>query len=92
MFYVYILISNIDGSLYTGQTHDLRKRILRHNKGYVHSTKRKIPYTLGYFEIYSTRAEAMWREWELKTKVNTQQKKKLIDGFDRDLIKTILTD
>jgi predicted GIY-YIG superfamily endonuclease len=58
----------------------------------VRSTKRKIPYDLGYFEIYATRAEAMWREWELKTKVNTEQKKKLIEDFDKSMIKSILTE
>jgi putative endonuclease len=82
MFYVYILKSTCDGSLYTGQTKDLRARILRHNKGYVKSTKYKIPYHLGYFEMYATRAEAMWREWEFKTKINTDQKNTLISEFD----------
>lgn len=90
MFYVYILVSQLDGSLYTGQTHDLRKRLLRHNKGYVRSTRSKIPYSLGYFEVYMTRAEAMLREWELKTKVNTAQKKKMIDGFDKNMIRSIV--
>ena len=92
MFYTYILISQIDGSLYTGQTQDLRKRLLRHNKGHVRSTRRKIPYDLGYFEVYANRAEAMWREWELKTKVNTAQKKKLIDSFEKNLIISIISE
>jgi len=91
MFYVYILISQRDGTLYTGQTSNLKKRFIRHNKGQVKVTKSKIPYELGYFESYSTRAEAMWREWELKTKFSTEQKKKLIAEFDRTKIKEILS-
>ncbi|MFZ4622087.1 MAG: GIY-YIG nuclease family protein [Bacteroidota bacterium] len=66
--------------------------MLRHNKGYVRSTRRKIPFDLGYFEVYSTRTEAMWREWELKTKVNTTEKKKLVDGFEKNMIKSILSE
>jgi putative endonuclease len=90
MFFVYILISLFDGSLYTGQTNDLQKRLQRHNQGYVRSTKRKTPYELGYFEAFQTRSEAMWREWELKTKVSTDKKKKMISEFDKAKIIAIL--
>lgn len=82
MFYVYILVSKVDGSLYTGQTNNLEKRILRHNKGLIQSTKNKRPYDLGYFEEFATRSEAMFREWELKKKWNTERKKKLISTFN----------
>ena len=88
-YYVYILVSRVDGSLYTGQTEDLEGRLKRHNAGQIHSTKGKKPYDLGYFEENQTRAEAMWREWELKKKWNTERKKKLIASFDRSRTKKV---
>jgi putative endonuclease len=82
-FYVYIAVSDRDGSLYTGQCGNLAERLRRHNSGLVKATKGKAPYRLGYFEEYETRAEAMWREWQLKKRFNTERKKKLIRGFDQ---------
>ena len=82
-YFVYILVSEADGSLYTGQTRDLSGRIIRHNKGQVKTTRSKAPFKLGYYETYSTRSEAMWREWELKKRWNTDRKKKLILEFDQ---------
>ena len=90
VYYVYILESETDGSLYTGQTNNLRSRFRRHNRGLIKATKAKTPYRMGYFEIYGKRAEAMRREWELKTKWNTERKKRLIRGFDPDKIKEVL--
>jgi putative endonuclease len=89
-FYAYIAVSEKDGSLYTGQCVSLSQRLKRHNRGLVKATRRKAPYRLGYFEEYPTRAEAMWREWELKKKYNTQRKKKLIEEFDQEKLKEIL--
>jgi len=56
----------------------------------IKSTRSKIPYDLGYFEIYPTRSEAMWREWELKKKWNTARKQKLVSNFDRSKAEEIL--
>ena len=89
-FYVYILVSEVDGSLYTGQTTDLKTRLKTHNKGLVKSTKRRSPYRLGYYEVCDTRSDAMRREWELKKKWNTGRKKRLVEGFDRKSINRIL--
>ena len=89
-FYVYILESQVDGSLYTGQTSHLSNPLETHNKGLVKSTKAKRPYSLVYFEIFSTRSEAMWREWELKKKWNTERKKKLIRSFDQSKVRELL--
>jgi putative endonuclease len=90
VFYVYILVSLLDSSLYTGQTNHLPERLKRHNRGNVKTTKQKAPYRLAYFEAYPTRSQAMWREWEFKTKWNTERKKKLITSFDNALISKIL--
>ena len=89
-YYVYILRSLVDGSLYTGQTKNLKDRLSRHNRGMIRSTKAKAPFELGYFEVVGTRAEAMWREWELKKQWNTLRKKRAIAEFDTTKIKEIL--
>jgi putative endonuclease len=90
MYFVYILVSRVDESLYTGQTQNLPARFISHNKGRVQSTRRKLPWRLGYFEVFERRAEAMWREREFKKKWNTERKKRLIAGFDRSKIEEIL--
>lgn len=89
-FYVYILKSSIDSSLYTGQTNNLKDRLKKHNFGRIKSTKNKIPYNLVYFEEYETRSEAMLREWELKKKWNTHRKRKLIENFNEVKVNKIL--
>ena len=89
-FFVYMLVSEKDGSLYTGQTSDIKARLERHNRGVIRATKRKAPYRLGYVEEHATRSEAMWREWELKKKYNTERKRKMIEGFDPRKIEELL--
>ena|SRR3989338_2956963 len=43
MYYVYILLSGKDGKLYIGSTPDLKKRIEKHEHGYVLATKHRQP-------------------------------------------------
>lgn len=66
MFYVYILKSEYNGSLYTGFTIDLRERFQKHNKGLVQSTKRYLPWELIYYEAYKSKKDALMREKQLK--------------------------
>jgi len=66
MFFVYILKSRKDKSLYIGYTSDLRKRFKEHNSGLVRSTKSKRPWHLVYYEAYSSRQDATKRENNLK--------------------------
>ena len=89
-YYAYILVSKVDGSLYTGQTNNLKERLRRHNAGLTRASKTKAPYDVGYFEMYESRSEAMWREWEFKKKWNTERKKKLIASFDKSKLNEIL--
>ena len=90
MYFVYILVSGVDESLYTGQTQNLPARLISHNKGRVQATRRKMPWRIGYFEAFERRADAMWREREFKNKWNTERKKKLIAAFDRSKIEQLL--
>lgn len=70
-----------DGSLYTGWTNDLSKRVAAHNAGTgAKYTKSHGPVKLVYFEVSETKEEAMHREWEIK-QLTKAQKEKLIEGF-----------
>jgi putative endonuclease len=66
MFYVYILKSKKDESLYIGYTNDLKRRFDEHNKGQSRFTKFKIPLELIYYEAYKSQSDAKHREKMLK--------------------------
>ncbi|MDD7148948.1 MAG: GIY-YIG nuclease family protein [Lachnospiraceae bacterium] len=56
-----------DGTLYTGWTNDLEKRIACHNqKKGAKYTKSRTPVTLVYSEQFETKEEAMRREYRIK--------------------------
>ncbi len=78
-FTVYILKSELHERYYIGQTNDIEKRLIRHNKGYVKSTKAYIPWTLVYVEDFKTRNESVSRELELKRWKSKIKIKELID-------------
>ena len=74
MNYTYIVRCS-DGSLYTGWTNDLEKRVAAHNGGKgAKYTKSRRPVSLAYYEEFRTKEEAMRREWEIK---HMSRKKKL---------------
>ena len=77
MNYVYILLC-ADGSLYTGWTNDLKKRVAVHNAGKgAKYTKARRPVTLVYSEAFETKQQAMRREWEIK-RLSRQEKLLLV--------------
>lgn len=64
--YTYILKCR-DGSLYTGWTNDLNKRVKDHNTGKgAKYTKTRGPVELIYYEAFQTKEEAMRREYAIK--------------------------
>ncbi len=66
MNYTYILECK-DGSLYTGWTNNLEKRVKDHNDGKgAKYTKSRRPVVLVYHEEFDTKEEAMRREYEIK--------------------------
>ena len=64
--YTYILRC-ADGSLYTGWTTDLDRRLTAHNAGTgAKYTRGRLPVTLVYHETFATKEEARAREWAIK--------------------------
>lgn len=69
-----------DGSLYTGWTNDMEKRLAAHQKGSgAKYTRGRGPVTLVYLEELPDRSSAMKREAAIK-KLSRQQKEALIAG------------
>lgn len=77
MGYVYIL-KCADGTLYTGWTNDLEKRIETHNSGSgAKYTRSRLPVELVYYEEFKSKSDALKREHEIK-KLSREQKLALI--------------
>ena len=76
--YTYILKCS-DNTLYTGWTTDPKKRLKTHNQGKgAKYTRSRLPVTLVYYELHTTKEEAMSREAAL-TKLSRPQKERLIN-------------
>lgn len=79
MNYVYMLRCR-DGSLYTGWTNDLEKRLKAHNSGVASKyTRARLPAELVYSEEWESKEAAMSREWHIK-RLTREEKLKLIDN------------
>ena len=77
MNYTYIVRCK-DGSLYTGWTNDIEKRIKAHNEGKgAKYTKSRRPVKLVYYEEFQTKEEAMNREYAIKH-MRRKEKEKII--------------
>jgi putative endonuclease len=79
MYKVYILRSKIKEKFYIGHTNNLDSRILRHNKGYVKSTRLYKPWQIIYTEDYKNKQEAYKRELQIKSYKGGEAFKKLIN-------------
>ncbi len=66
MYCTYIVYSTSVDHYYVGYTHDLHKRLEKHNSGHSRSTKSGIPWKIVYYEEYQTKHEAMARERQIK--------------------------
>ena len=74
---VYILRCG-DGTLYTGWTNDLEKRLKAHAAGKGGKyTRSRLPVELVYTERFATAQEARSREWHIK-RLTRDQKLRLI--------------
>ena len=76
-YYVYIIRSKVDGTLYKGYTSDLDRRIREHNSGKTNYTSRKVPWELVYSEEYEVLEDALKREKYFKSAAGRRFIKKL---------------
>ena len=77
--YTYILTC-ADGTLYTGWTNDLEKRLATHNSGKGGKyTRSRLPVKLTYYEEFNHKIDAQSREWHIKH-LSREEKLKLIEG------------
>ncbi len=66
-YYIYILASRRNGTIYVGFTNDLVRRIYAHRNDFVEGfTKKYSVHTLVYFEECSDRNNAIQREKQIK--------------------------
>lgn len=66
MYYVYLLRC-ADGTLYTGFTNDLARRLAAHNAGKgAKYTRSRLPVELVYWENFSNKSSALRREYAIK--------------------------
>ena len=78
--FVYILFSEKNGTLYTGVTSNLVKRVYEHKQKLVDGfTKKYNVDKLGYFEIYESIEQAIEREKQIKA----GSRKKKIDLIEK---------
>ena len=83
-FFVYILTSKKNGTLYIGLTSNLKTRIYQHKQSVVKGfTQKYHVHSLVYFEKYDDIQEALKRERRLK-KWNRDWKIKLIEKVNPD--------
>ena len=87
--YTYILACG-DGSLYTGWTNDLAKRVAAHSAGKgAKYTRARLPVRLVYFEVFAEKRAAQSREWHIK-RLTHAEKLALIERTDKDSIRKML--
>lgn len=73
-WFLYI-IKCADGTLYTGVTTDIERRLREHNSGKGGKyTRTRTPVILVHSEVYQTRAKAMSREAQLKGWTKSEKK------------------
>jgi len=78
-YYIYILASRKNGTLYIGMTNSLAKRVYQHKKGEVDGfTKKYKVNNLVYYENFNNPFDAITREKQLK-KWNREWKINLIE-------------
>jgi putative endonuclease len=80
MNYIYIVECS-DGTLYTGWTTEIKRRVQEHNSGRgAKYTRARRPVVLRYSEEFDTKEEALKRECAIK-KLSRKEKIKLIMEF-----------
>jgi len=93
-YYVYIVVSDRNGTLYVGVTNDLARRMYEHRNGLVEGfTKKYSVHKLVWLEVHGDIREAILREKRIK-KWNRNWKLRLIEEVNpnwKDLTETFFS-
>ncbi len=81
IYFVYILYSKKDDSLYVGCTTNINSRIKHHNSGSVQSTRNRRPLVVIHTEEFFDKALAFNRERFLKSLWSARFKKKIKKNY-----------
>jgi len=91
-YFIYILASKRNGTLYIGMTNDLGRRVSEHKSGFIQGfTKKYHVHDLVYYEEFDNPESAITREKQLK-KWSRKWKLELIENSNpdwKDLSETI---
>ena len=80
-WFVYMLRC-ADGSLYTGYTDDVQRRLATHQSGKgAKYTRSRLPVELVYHECFATKEEAMSREYAIKRLTRREKEQLLKEQF-----------
>jgi len=72
------LVECVDNTLYCGYTNDIERRLKAHNSGKgAKYTQKRLPVKLVYFETFTSKIDAMRREYAIK-QLSRSEKLKLI--------------
>lgn len=82
MYYIYILKCR-DGTYYTGYTNNVEKRVSIHNsKKGAKYTRGRTPVTLVYQESFSSKQEALKREYRIKQMSRVEKEALIYSKFE----------
>ncbi len=82
--YIYILFNKRNGTLYTGVTSNLIKRVYEHKNKFVEGFSKKYGTDkLGYYEIFDDIEEAILREKQIKAG-SRSKKLQLVESINPD--------
>ena len=84
MYSAYVLRSVSTGRLYVGSTEDFARRLAEHQRGDARYTRGRGPWEVVLVEEFSTRAEAMRRERDLKSGQGRAWIRQRLDGQQLD--------
>lgn len=81
-YFVYI-VRCADGTLYTGTTNDIARRVTMHNtaKTGAKYTRYRRPVTIVHSEKYDTKSEALKREYAIKQLTKTEKEKLIASAY-----------
>ena len=78
MYFVYILQSIRTRRFYVGQCDHLLERFREHQRGANLATRNRGPWWMPYYEICTTRSEALRRERKIKSKKSSASIRRII--------------